>query len=375
MKPLLALPGLLLSAVVSATPAYRIDVVAEGLEHPWSIAFLPDGSQLVTERPGRLRRIVDGNLDPNPVAGLPAVYASGQAGLFDIALDPDFARNRHVYLSYAHGSADANALRVLRARHADGALHDAQVLFTAEPLKRGDAHYGGRLAFLADGSLVFGVGDGFILREHAQRLDSELGKFVRIHRDGTIPPDNPFATRDGARATIYTLGHRNPQGLVFDRAGGVLYAHEHGPRGGDELNRLEPGANYGWPLASFGLDYTGARISPWTAYPDTRAPLLHWTPSVAPAGMALYRGALFPEWQGSLFVATLVEKSVRRITLVDGEPAGQEVLFTELGERLRDVREGSDGALWLLTDARDGRVLRVVPAAGRDANDGFTKPD
>ena len=356
--------GWLLSGVCAvASPAYRIDTVASGLEYPWAIAFLPDGTLLVTERPGRLRLIENGTLRPAPIAGLPDVFASGQAGLFDLALDPDFVTNRQLYLSFAQGEKDANALRVVRAQFDGKTLRDVTTLFTAQPAKRGDAHYGGRLAFLADATLIVTVGEGFIHREQAQRLDNHLGKLVRIARDGSVPHDNPFLHRAGALPEIYSLGHRNPQGLAFDATRAVLYEHEHGPRGGDELNRIVPGANYGWPLATFGLDYTGARVSPWTAYPKTDAPLLHWTPSIAPSGMTLYRGAAFPAWRDSLFVTALVEKAVRRVPLQNGVPGTQEVMFAELGERLRDVREGPDGTLYLLTDSAEGRVLRVRPAA------------
>jgi glucose/arabinose dehydrogenase len=217
------------------------------------------------------------------------------------------------------------------------------------------------MALLADSTLVFGVGDGFSYREHAQRLDSHLGKLVRLYRDGSVPTDNPFAARDDALPEIYSLGHRNPQGLVFDRERGVLYEHEHGPRGGDELNRIEAGANYGWPLATHGVDYTGARISPWTEREGMRASMLHWTPSIAPAGMALYRGDLFPDWRGSLFIAALAERTLRRIAFDDGVPGQQQQMLGGRNERLRDVREGPDGALYLLTDAPDGKLLRLLP--------------
>jgi glucose/arabinose dehydrogenase len=278
---------LLCVASVSAHAVdYRIETVAAGLDHPWSLAFLPGGDALVTERAGRLRVIERGRLRAAPVAGVPPVLAAAQAGLFEIAVDPRFAANGFVYLSFAHGSSDANRLRVVRARYAADGLHEVTPIFDAQPDKRGDVHYGARIAFLADETLVIGVGDGFVHREQAQRLDNHLGKLVRITRDGTVPPDNPFARRAGARPEIYSLGHRNPQGLVFDAERGVLYQHEHGPRGGDELNTIRAGANYGWPLASLGLDYTGARISPWTAYPRTEPPRWDWTPSIAPAGLA-----------------------------------------------------------------------------------------
>lgn len=340
--------------VASASHAidYRIETVAEGLDHPWSIAFLPDGAQLVTERPGRLRVIDTAGLRAAPVEGVPAVYTGGQAGLFEVLADRHFASNRTLYLSYADGDDDANRLRVVRAKFDGSVLRDVQPIFTAMPDKRGAAHFGGRLAQLADGTLVATVGDGFIQREDAQRLDTHFGKLARFDPDGSRPSDNPFPD-----SLVYSYGHRNPQGLVFDAQTGTLYEHEHGPRGGDELNRIVPGANYGWPLATQGLDYTGARVTPFTEYPGTQTALLHWTPSIAPAGLTLYRGAMFPEWDGDLFVAALVEKSVRRVDLPS---LGQETLFVEVGERLRDVRVAPDGALYLLTDSEAGRLLRVV---------------
>lgn len=342
---------------------YRIETLTEGLEHPWSLAFLPDGRMLVTERVGRLRLIeADGRLVSDPVAGLPEAFIAAQAGLMEVALDPDYPDNRWLYLSYAHGDVEANNTRLARARLVDNELQDLEVLFTAQPLKAGAAHYGGRLAFLADKTLVLTLGDGFDWREQAQNPGNHLGKIVRLNRDGSVPPDNPLLGQQGAAKEIYSLGHRNVQGIVFDAQQGRLYSHEHGPRGGDELNLIQAGQNYGWPLATFGIDYTGARVSPYSDLPGLTAPLLHWTPSVAPASLTLYRGELFPGWQGDLFAATLAERSVRRIRVQDNMLAGEEVLFEELGERIRDVRSGPDGALYLLTDNAKGRLLRVVPA-------------
>lgn len=339
-------------ASVSPAAEYHIDTVAQGLDHPWSLAFLPDGTTLVTERPGRLRAIDADGLRAAAIEGVPAVYTGGQAGLFEVLADRDFAANRTLYLSYADGDDEANRLRVVRASFDGRALRDLQPIFIAAPDKRGAAHFGGRLAQLADGTLVATVGDGFVHREEAQRPGTHFGKLVRFASDGARPADNPFAD-----SLVYSRGHRNPQGLVFDARTGTLYEHEHGPRGGDELNRIVAGANYGWPLATHGLDYTGARVTPFTEYPGTQPPMLHWTPSIAPAGMTLYRGAMFPEWDGDLFVAALVGKSVRRVDLPSLQ---QEVLFTEVGERLRDVRAAPDGSLYLLTDSDAGRVLRVA---------------
>ena len=362
-----------LSAAPSASPssgastaqAYRIETLASGLDHPWSIAFLPDGSKLVTERVGRLRLIdADGKLVDAPIKNTPFEYVATQAGLMDVAVDPNFADNAFIYLTYAYGEEAANNTRLVRAVYRDGALSDITTLFDALPAKVGGSHYGGRIAFLPDETLVLTLGDGFDHREQAQNLSNHLGKTIRINRDGSIPADNPFVGKDGAKPEIYSLGHRNAQGIVYDPSSQRLFVNEHGPKGGDELNLITPGTNYGWPIASYGLDYTGARVTPYTTWFGMEDPLLHWTPSVAPSGMALYAGTLFPEWQGDLFVSTLVEQSVRRVEMADGVPTGQQsVLFESADARIRDVRSGPDGALYLLTDASDGKVLRVVPAS------------
>jgi aldose sugar dehydrogenase len=363
MKRMLQLCVFCLMLAMSAVQAfdYRVETLAKGLEFPWSLAFLPDGRMLVTERGGRLRVIDKGVLLPEAIAGVPEVFASGQAGLFDVVLDPDFAGNQLLYLSFAHGSKNKNHIRVVRARLVGNRLEEVTAIFTAKPAKRGDVHYGGRMAFLADGTLVIGTGDGFNYREQAQKLGNHLGKIVRIRTDGSVPPDNPFVAHDKALPEIYSLGHRNVQGMVFDALSGKLFAHEHGPRGGDEINVIEAGRNYGWPLITYGVDYSGAIISPYTEKPGLEQPLVQWTPSIAPAGMTMYRGALFPRWQGSLFVSALAGQVVQRVPIVDGRAGEQEALFGELRTRFRDVRTGPDGALYLLTDKSFGRVLRVVP--------------
>lgn len=367
MKCVIALLVGALATTMSVQAAdHRIETVASGLDHPWSLAFLPGGRMLVTERPGRLRVIEPGpdgqpRLRPEPVAGVPAVLARGQAGLFDVVVDPAFAVNGQVLLSFAHGKPEANHLRVVRARFDGRQLLEVQPVFTSRPAKAETQHFGGRMAWLADGSLLFGMGDGNLERTDAQRLHTHLGKMLRIKPDGSVPGDNPFLARADARPEIYSLGHRNPQGLVV--VDGVPYAHEHGSRGGDELNRIESGANYGWPVTTGGIDYTHARITPYRELPGIQPPLVEWTPSIAPAGLAWYDGTLFPAWRGSLFVAALKERSVRRVPLTGGVPGPQEVLFQELGERIRDVRAGPDGAIYLLTDSPNGRVLRVVPAS------------
>jgi aldose sugar dehydrogenase len=355
--------ALLAMAGAAMAQAYAVEVLAEELEHPWSVAFLPDGHMLVTERAGRLRIVDAGGLRPDPVDGLPDIFVSGQAGLFDVLLDPGFADNGILYISFAHGDSDANHTRVIRTRFDGERLHDVEAIFTSQPPKSGDAHYGGRMAWMLDGTLLFGLGDGFYFREAAQKLDSHLAKMIRIHPDGSVPDDNPFVGRDDVLPEIYSYGHRNVQAVVVDDATGVVYAHEHGPRGGDELNIIEPGRNYGWPVITHGRDYSRALITPFTEMPGMEQPLVGWTPSIAPGGMTLYRGELFPEWRDSLFVAALAEKSVRRVPLDRRGGVGeQEKLFEEIDQRMRDVRTGPDGALYLLTDESDGQLLRIAPA-------------
>lgn len=366
MKYVFAFLGAVFALVASAQAAnYRVETVVTGLVHPWSLAFLPDGRMLVTERPGRLRVIEPGpdgllQLRPDPVAGVPPVLARGQAGLFDVVLDPEFVNNRRVLLSFSHGTPESNHLRVVSAKFDGRQLQDVRPIFTSQPAKSDTQHFGGRMAWLTDGTLLFGMGDGNLERTDAQRVHTHLGKLLRIKSDGSVPGDNPFVQRAGALPEIYSIGHRNPQGMVVVK--GVPYSHEHGARGGDELNRIEPGANYGWPITTGGIDYTYSRITPYRTLPGIQPPVVEWTPSIAPAGLAWYDGTMFPQWRGSLFVAALVERSVRRVPMVNGVPGPQEVLFQEIGERIRDVRMGPDGAIYLLTDSPSGRVLRVVPS-------------
>lgn len=356
---LIAMP--LLFAQPASAERYQIETLAEGLAFPWSIGFLPDGSFLLTERAGRLRHLSASGELSEPIAGVPPVFARSQAGLFDVLPDPDFDANRVIYLSYAHGDQSANTPRVARARLVDLRLEDVEVIFTGTPMQRTAAHYGGRLAFLPDGTLLLTTGDGFNHREDPQRLDNTRGKTLRIHTDGSIPADNPFVGDANAMDSIWTYGHRNPQGLVVTPAGRV-YQHEHGAQGGDELNLLEPGRNYGWPVITHGIDYTGARISPFTAYPGMEQPLVDWTPSIAPSGLTYYDGDAFPAWRGQLFVGALAEQSVRRVTLTEAGAVDQGRVFDEIGSRIRDIRTGPDGFLYVLTDQPDGSVLRIRPA-------------
>ena len=340
---------------------YRVETVADGLVSPWSVASLPDGRRLVTELGGRLFALqTDGTRTPIRTGDLPDVYLTKKVGLMDVAADPEFASNGLIYLTFAYGTHEANNTRLVRARLEGNALHDMRVLFSATP-KAGDSHYGGRIAFLADGTLFLTLGDGFDRREDAQDLSNHLGKLVRLDREGRAPPDNPFVSHAGAAPEIYSLGHRNVQGAVVDADGSILIS-EHGPRGGDEINRVSPDRNYGWPIVTGGLDYTFARVSPFRDLPGYERPILEWTPSIAPAGLALYDKDLFTGWRGDLLVPALKEKAVRRVKREGGRIVGQELLLAELGERIRDVKVAPDGAILVLTDGSRASLLRLTPA-------------
>ncbi|KAA5803702.1 PQQ-dependent sugar dehydrogenase [Alkalicaulis satelles] len=336
---------------------YQLTVIASGLNHPWGLAFLPDGAMLVTERNGAVRLIDgDGNLQDAAVTGGPDdVFAGGQGGLLDIVLAPDFETSGLVYISYSAGTASANHPALWRGRFDGQGFSGGETVFRAVPDRATEHHYGGRMVFLPDGSLVLTLGDGFAYRERAQHRDDHLGAIVRLTHGGAAPEDNPFHAGGGAAAYVYSYGHRNVQGLAFDPQTGVLWSHEHGPRGGDELNVIEPGVNYGWPVVSQGIDYTGARISPFETLPDFPEPVHVWTPSIAPSGLALH--------EGDLYVTALAGRALHRLELDDqGRVARETRLLTERGQRLRHVLSGPDGALWLLTDAPDGQVLRLTPA-------------
>jgi glucose/arabinose dehydrogenase len=343
----------------------EIEAVATGLVHPWSLAFLPDGDMLVTERGGRLRLIDETGLVPEPVSGAPEPYVAGQGGMLDVVLHPDFATNGWIYLTYATGNRQANRLAIARGRYADGALSDVETIFEANISKATDAHYAGRMMFLPDGTFIVTIGEGFDYREEAQNPSNHLGTTVRLNDDGSIPADNP-QVENGAPG-VYSWGHRNPQAILYDAQSGRIISHEHGPRGGDEINIIEPGVNHGWPIATFGIDYSGAIISPYETYPGMRDPILAWTPSIAPAGMTLYRGEMFPEWEGDLLIATLQPGNaatrsghIRIVHLNEnGLPEGQTVILGELDSRMRDIRTAPDGSLYVLTDASGGAVLRL----------------
>jgi glucose/arabinose dehydrogenase len=356
----------------------KITSLVSGLEHPWGMAWLPNGDILITERPGRLRIVRSGQLDPNPIPGIPEVsaasaqqvFASRQGGLLDIALHPRFAETLWVYFSYAHGTQNANRTRVARARFKGSLLADWEVIFEVKQAKEGGQHFGSRLIWLPDETLLISIGDGGnppvklegdLIRNQAQNRSSHLGKILRIRDDGSIPPDNPFLKTE-AEPEIWSYGHRNIQGMVFDPMQQKVWATEHGSRGGDELNWIQPGANYGWPLVSFSLEYTTQNpVAPKTTDPSMVDPKRVWSPSIAPSGLAVYTGDRFPQWQNNLFAGGLVSQDLRRIQVDDNGNVVAESII-KIGQRVRDIRQGPDGYLYLLTDHPNGQLIRVEPS-------------
>lgn len=369
-----ALPIALVLAMASAFPAtsqefetdagkVRVVTVASELEHPWGLAFLPDGRMLVTERPGRLRIVgQDGSLS-EPLLNVPDVYAHGQGGLLDVALDPNFAQNHMIYMSYAEPGEGGASTAVARARLNEEGLSELRVIFRQIPKVNGKNHFGSRLVFAPDGTLFVTLGERFTFREGAQDLAVHLGKVVRINVDGSIPADNPYRGRAGVQPEIWSYGHRNIQGAVIHPTTGKLWIHEHGPKGGDEINIPEPGKNYGWPLVSYGVNYDGSPVGTGKQTGEgIEEPIYYWDPSIAPSGMVFYTGNAFPAWRGNLFVGSLKFHVLVRLELQGAGVLTEERLLSELGERIRDVRQGPDGLLYLLTDSPTGRILRLEPA-------------
>lgn len=354
----------------SQTATYSVETVTGGLVHPWALELLPDGRILLTERPGRLRLLTGATLSP-PLAGVPAVYAHDQGGLLDVALAHDFATSSRIYLVYAEprdgGSGTTVAAATLRT-DGDPRLEDVQVIFRQLPTFDNGKHFGARIAVTADGLLFVGLGERFTeeTRVEAQSLDNHLGKVVRIRGDGSVPDDNPYVGSEGALPEIWSIGHRNIQSAAIHPQTGRLWTVEHGPKGGDEINLPEPGANYGWPVVSFGVNYEGTPVgSGETSAEGMVPPLYYWVPSIAPSGLAFYTGDAFPEWRGDLFVGALAGKHLNRLDLDDsGRIVGEEKLLLDLGERIRDVAQGPDGLLYVITDADEARVLRIVPQPG-----------
>jgi glucose/arabinose dehydrogenase len=348
---------------LSVQASYTLETVADDLNYPWSIAFLPEGDYLVAMRSGEVRRISAQGVISPALEGLPDSYVLSQGGYFDITLDPNFANNQRIYLSFACGTPEQNGTRIVSGRLNGDRVENVTPIFTVAPLKDTAVHYGGKMLFLLDGTLVMTTGDGFEYREAAQDTFNLMGKIIRINSDGSIPADNPYASNGLGNAAVWSYGHRNPQGLVLDKATGRLYSHEHGAKGGDELNLVKPDTNYGWPAVTKGVNYSGAYVSPLRSAPGIEEPLTYWDPSIGASGLAIYDGAAFPNWQGKLFIGALVDEEVRMLTLSEGKVTDEQAMFSEIGARIRDVRTGPDGMLYLLTDSEQGKVIRVVPTS------------
>ena len=346
-------------SLLSEDKIYRYEILAENLSHPWGIAVIDTNNIVFTELSGQLRIIENGSLKPEPIKGVPDVLFAGQGGLSGIILDPDFNSNKKIYLSFSspNKGEKTNTLEVISAKLNSNSLEEVTSIFRASPSRRTAAHYGARMAFLDDGTLLITSGDGFNYRESAQYLDNHYGKIIRINTDGTVPADNPFISVEGALPEIWSYGHRNLQGIVV--VNGIVYENEHGPMGGDELNIAEASKNYGWPAITYGKDYSGAIISPFTEEEGMEQPIKYWVPSIAPSGMTYYNGELFPEWKDSLFISALKPGDVRRITLEDSKFRKEEILFDDVG-RIRDIVSSPDGSLILATDGPNGKLIRVV---------------
>jgi len=350
---------------------FKKTTVVAGLENPWGLAFLPNGDMLITERPGRLRLVKGGQLSETPVEGVPKVFASSQGGLMDIALHPKFEQNQYVYLTYSVGEMNANHSVLARGKYADGRLNDVKVIFEARPDKPGNQHFGACIEWLPDGTMLLSIGDGgnpplmvegILARENGQRLDRHLGKILRLNDDGSVPKDNPFVGKGNAKPEVYTYGNRNIQGLARDRESGRVWATEHGPFGGDELNLVAKGSNYGWPVISYGLDYqTKEPVAKLKSGADKGMvdPKVVWAPSKAPSGLLVYSGQKFPQWRGSILSGGLVTLDIRRITL-DGTRAMSEESLP-IGRRVRDIVQGPDDLVYVLTDHKDGELFRLEP--------------
>ncbi|MDS1311742.1 PQQ-dependent sugar dehydrogenase [Marinobacter xiaoshiensis] len=367
---LMPLSGMLLLSIPFAIAAqtfsshntrFSLETVAGGLEHPWSLAFLPDGSMLVTERAGRLRVIKSGRLLPQAIEGLPSLAVSGQGGLLDVVPHPEFADNKTLFLSYAHRSSQGMTTRVARGIFEGERLKDVSTIFEALPRSSTSRHFGGRMAFDASGYLYISVGDRGEM-DRAQDTRDDAGGVHRITLNGEPAPGNPGLDDPSINDTFFTWGNRNIQGMTLHPETGELWTHEHGPRGGDEINILSSGTNYGWPEITYGIGYSGLPITLHTEKEGMAQPLHYWDPSIAPSGMAFYTGSEFPQWQGSLFVGALKLRKLVRLEIENGQVMEEEDLLTSLNERIRDVRAGPDGSLWLLTDSSKGKVYRVVPA-------------
>ena len=362
-----AFPGQTRACAIESDVDFDVTVLASDLEHPWAVEPLPDGRLLVTERPGRMRIVTAEGEVGEPIDGVPEVVTGEQAGLLDVALGPEFETDRMIYFSFSEPRDGGNATSVARARLSDDerSLENVEVIFRAMPAYDGLLHFGSRLAFDPSGDTLFvtlGERSDLVMRPQAQDLGSHMGKIVRIHPDGSVPEDNPFVDEPGALPEIWTLGHRNVQAAAFDEQG-RLWIVDHGPQGGDELNLIEPGKNYGWPVVTYGEEYSGEPIEgSVTQREGYEQPVYYWDPVIAPSGAQFYSGDAFPEWQGSLFIGGLKDGRLVRLTLEDDRVTGEEHLLADRGRRIRDVRQGPDGALYVVTDEPDGELLRIAPA-------------
>ncbi len=357
----LAMPAAAEEVIRSEKYELRLETLAQGLEHPWSLAFLPDGGLLITERPGRLRLWRHGVLQPEPISGVPTVAAYGQGGLFDVVLHPRFADNRRLYLAYAAERNGTMNTELAMAEFDGSRLLNLRVLFRAEPKVSGGHHFGGRIVFDREGYIYLTLGERG-RDELAQDPSNHAGSVVRLRDDGSVPPDNPWFGRAGARPELFTIGHRNPQGMALHPDTGAVWIHEHGPRGGDEINILKAGRNYGWPVLTFGRAYSGLPMGEGTHREGMEPPIHHWTPSIAPSGMAFYTADAFPGWRDNLLVGALVLEHLARLELDGKRVVRQERLLEGKVGRIRDVRQGPDGFIYLLTDHRNGALYRLRPA-------------
>jgi len=359
MKRIIIIPLVSLFILFSAYPSeFNIVKVLDNLENPWSLAFLPDSSILITERPGRL--LIYKNSTVTRVSGLPDIHTGGQGGLLDVALHPDFKANSLIYFTYSYSGNGGSGTALYRGKLEGNNLTGGEVLYRLPQLSGSGVHYGSRIVFAPEGTIYMTIGERGD-RRRAQRLDDAAGSTLRFNDDGSIPGDNPFTGRGDALPEIYSYGHRNAQGMAVNPETGEIWQHEHGPKGGDEVNIIKPGANYGWPLITFGREYSGSVISSSTKAPGIEEPVLHWTPSIAPSGMMFYSGKLFPNWKGNLFAGALAGQHLRRVVLRGNEVVEEEVLLKERIGRIRDVREAPDGTIWLLTDERRGSLYRITP--------------
>ncbi len=374
MKILAAATALILSATAlgaqdtmkSQQAGFTVQTIAEGLSHPWALAFLPDGAMLVTERSGQMRLVsVDGKLG-DPITGLPEILAGRQGGLLDVTLHPEFAQNRLVYFSFTEPGEGGNSTAAARGvLSPDGtSLSDVKTIFSQQPKIDNTAHYGSRIVFDGQGHVFITMGDRFEerYRTQAQELNSHLGKIVRLNEDGSVPPDNPFVNTEGALPEIWSLGHRNVQAAAINPETGTLWEIEHGPKGGDEINIVEPGRNYGWPVISYGVNYDGSPVgSGKSQQQGMQQPIHQWTPVIAPSGMIFYSGDAFPQWQGDLFGGGLATTTLVRVELEGNNYVSEERLLTNLGYRIRDVAQAPDGAIYVITDEDNGKILRLAP--------------